>query len=31
MATDRFIDENRLPLFLSRVDGSVRLAVKPRL
>lgn len=29
-ATDQFIEENRLPLFLSRIDGSVRLAVKPR-
>ena len=29
VATDQFIEENRLPLFLSRIDGSVRLAVKP--
>jgi O-methyltransferase len=28
IATDRFIEENRLPLFLSRIDSSVRLAVK---
>ena len=31
IATDQFIEENRLPLFLSRVDGSVRLAVKPQM
>jgi hypothetical protein len=31
LATDRFIEENRLPLFLSRIDVSVRLAVKPRM
>jgi O-methyltransferase len=31
IATDQFIEENRLPLFLSRIDGSVRLAVKPQL
>ena len=30
-ATDQFIEENRLPLFLSRIDGSVRLAVKPQM
>jgi O-methyltransferase len=30
LATDRFIEENNLPLFLSRIDVSVRLAVKPR-
>ncbi len=29
LATDQYIAENRLPLFLSRIDGSVRLAVKP--
>jgi hypothetical protein len=29
LATDQFIEENRLPLFLTRIDGSVRLAVKP--
>jgi hypothetical protein len=26
---DRFIEENRLKLSLSRIDASVRLAVKP--
>jgi O-methyltransferase len=31
VATDQFIEENKLPLFLSRIDSSVRLAVKPRL
>ena len=31
IATDRFIEENKLPLFLSRIDESVRLAVKSRL
>ena len=31
LATDQFIAENNLPLFLSRIDVSVRLAVKPRL
>jgi hypothetical protein len=31
LATDRFIEENKLPLFLTRIDSSVRLAVKPRL
>ena len=31
IATDRFIAENKLPLFLSRIDVSVRLAVKPRM
>jgi O-methyltransferase len=30
LATDRFIEENKLPLFLTRIDSSVRLAVKPR-
>lgn len=30
-ATDQFIEENELPLFLSRIDGSVRLAIKPQL
>jgi hypothetical protein len=29
LATDQFIAENQLKLFLSRVDSSVRLAVKP--
>ena len=29
LATDQFIEQNRLKLFLSRVDSSVRLAVKP--
>jgi hypothetical protein len=29
LATDQFIAENQLPLFLSRIDSSVRLAVKP--
>jgi hypothetical protein len=28
IATDRFIEENKLPLFLARIDKSVRLAVK---
>ncbi len=31
LATDRFIEENQLPIFLSRIDASVRLAVKPQL
>jgi hypothetical protein len=31
IATDRYIEENRLPLFLSRIDETVRLAVKPRV
>jgi hypothetical protein len=31
IATDRFIEENKLALFLSRIDESVRLAVKSRL
>lgn len=31
IATDRFIEENKLPLFLSRIDELVRLAVKSRL
>ena len=31
LATDQFIAETRAPLFLSRVDSSVRLAVKPGL
>ena len=30
IATDRYIAENRLPLFLSRIDAAVRLAVKLR-
>ena len=29
LAADQFIAENNLPLFLSRIDVSVRLAVKP--
>jgi hypothetical protein len=29
LATDQFIEENNLPIFLSRIDVSVRLAVKP--
>jgi hypothetical protein len=29
LATDEYIEENKLPLFLSRIDNSVRLAVKP--
>ncbi|HVC60590.1 MAG TPA: TylF/MycF/NovP-related O-methyltransferase [Acetobacteraceae bacterium] len=29
IATDLYIAEHRLPLFLSRIDASVRLAVKP--
>jgi hypothetical protein len=29
IATDQFIAENQLPLFLSRIDVSIRLAVKP--
>lgn len=29
LATDQYIAENRLPLFLTRIDSSVRLAVKP--
>lgn len=29
LATDLYIAEHRLPLFLSRVDASVRLAIKP--
>lgn len=31
LATDRFIGENRLAVFLSRIDPSVRLAIKPQL
>lgn len=31
LATDQFIEENCLPLFLSRIDASVRLAIKPQL
>lgn len=31
IATDQFIEERKLPLFLSRVDVAVRLAVKPQL
>jgi hypothetical protein len=31
LATDQYIEENQLPLFLSRIDVSVRLAVKPRM
>ena len=31
IATDQFIEERKLPLFLSRVDVGVRLAVKPCL
>jgi O-methyltransferase len=30
LATDRFIEENRLAVFLSRIDPSVRLAIKPQ-
>jgi O-methyltransferase len=30
MATDQYIAENRLPLFLSRINMAVRLAVKPQ-
>ncbi len=30
IATDQFIEENQLPLFLARIDVSVRLAVKPQ-
>jgi hypothetical protein len=29
LATDQYIEENQLKLFLSRIDVSVRLAVKP--
>ena len=29
-ATDQYIAEQKLPLFLTRINGSVRLAVKPR-
>jgi hypothetical protein len=29
LATDQYITENALPLFLARIDASVRLAVKP--
>jgi O-methyltransferase len=29
IATDQFIAENKLPLFLSRINESVRLAIKP--
>jgi hypothetical protein len=29
IATDQYIEQNRIPLFLSRIDVSVRLAVKP--
>ncbi len=29
IATDQYIAENKLPLFLSRIDESVRLAIKP--
>jgi O-methyltransferase len=28
IATDQYIDENRIPLFLTRINASVRLAVK---
>jgi hypothetical protein len=28
IATDQFIDETRVPLFLARINGAVRLAVK---
>jgi hypothetical protein len=31
IATDQFIEENKLPLFLSRIDVSLRLAVKPHV
>ena len=31
IATDQYIAQNRIPLFLSRIDVSVRLAVKPGL
>jgi O-methyltransferase len=31
IATDQYIEENQVPLFLSRIDVSVRLAVKPGL
>lgn len=30
IAPDQYIEENKLPIFLSRIDVSVRLAVKPR-
>jgi len=30
MATDQFIAENKLPLFLSRLNQSVRLVIKPQ-
>jgi len=30
IATDRFIDEGQVPLFLARINGAVRLAVKTR-
>jgi O-methyltransferase len=30
IATDQFIAENRLPLFLTRINESVRLVVKPQ-
>ena len=29
MATDQYIDENKLRIFLTRIDNSVRLVVKP--
>jgi O-methyltransferase len=29
LATDKYIGENRLPLLLSRINSSVRLAIKP--
>jgi hypothetical protein len=28
IATDQYIDENRIPLLLTRINASVRLAVK---
>lgn len=31
IATDQYIEENKLPLFLSRVTQSVRLSIKPAL
>ncbi len=29
IATDQFIEENKLPLFLCRINGAMRLAIKP--
>ena len=29
LATDQYIAENKLPLFLSRINESVRLVIKP--